>query len=913
MAGDRPRAIAILTTFAANAPAATTAWARLGAYGLEAARNDDALIWLKNALALAPGDAASWTNLGTVSLRLARTDDAVAAYRTALSLDPSALSVHVNLGNALQQAGDIDGAVAALERARDLQPDSPEALNNLGNLYKEQGRVDAALAAYEQALRALPTFRPAFSNLLAATKLSARHSPADIFALHRAFAAHYESDFRAEYVTATNMPDPERRLRVGYVSPDCHSALPAFVEPVLRSHDRANFDVFAYFNNPQPPAALDRLGAVTARVMNGVGDGTVAQWIRDDRIDVLIDIAGHTGHNRLAVFGCKPAPVQITWLDYLNTTGLDAIDYRMTDAVSDPPGASDALHSEALIRLSPAQWCWNPPAGDADPGSLPMLAAGYPTLGSFNNGSKLTDATLALWSKLLGAIPMARLVIVGVPAGSAQARVRAASGDAGTRVRVAARLPADEFRRQARAIDIALDPRPFSGATTTFEMLWQGVPVVTWPGATSPSRSTASLLKALGLDDWIAGDEDDYVAIVKRAVAAPEALGRLRSALPARLRDSALCDAAAFTRGLERALRDAWRMWCARKAAPGTAAEIAPAPTSVPTALRRIAGDASVARVEAALRAGNVAADIGAACSLIDEFPEWQTAHRVYLQSLLAWSRDQPDLVRRMFPPPEIPRRAPRISVVICSIDRRKFAAVTASYRQRFAGHPLQIIGVHDATSLAEGYNRAAAKATGDLLVFSHDDIELVTTDFAARLVAHLERYDGVGVAGASRITGPRWGHAGQRHIHGHILHPPPPQRAGALLMGSGFQQPVCEGIRGLDGVFIAIRRHVWETHRFDADRYDGFHLYDLDFTWRASGAGARLAVPLDLTLFHHSAGRYGEAWHRYAARFVAQAGLDPLTPPRPGGLQTRLETLEQVDALRAAMLHFRYGAPVTG
>ncbi len=383
--------------------------------------------------------------------------------------------------------------------------------------------------------------------------------------------------------------------------------------------------------------------------------------------------------------------------------------------------------------------------------------------------------------------------------------------------------------------------------------------------------------------------------------------------MPARLRDSALCDAGTFTRGLERALRDAWRTWCARKAAPDTAAAIAPAPTSVPMALRRIAGDASVARIEAALREGNVAADIGAACSLIDEFPEWQTAHRVYLQSLLAWSRGQPDLVRRMFPPPEIPGRAPRISAVICSIDRRKFAAVTASYRQRFAGHSLQIIGVHDATSLAEGYNRAAAKATGDLLVFSHDDIELVTTDFAARLVAHLERYDGVGVAGASLITGPRWGHAGQRHIHGHILHPPPPKRAGALLMGSGFQQPVCEGIRGLDGVFIAVRRHVWETHRFDADRYDGFHLYDLDFTWRASGAGARFAVPLDLTLFHHSAGRYGEAWHRYAARFIAQAGLDPLTPPRPGGLQPRVETLEQVDALRAAMLHFRYGAPVTG
>ena len=232
------------------------------------------------------------------------------------------------------------------------------------------------------------------------------------------------------------------------------------------------------------------------------------------------------------------------------------------------------------------------------------------------------------------------------------------------------------------------------------------------------------------------------------------------------------------------------------------------------------------------------------------------------------------------------------------------------SYRHRFAAYPLEIIGVHDARSLAEGYNRAAAKATGDLLVFSHDDIELVTADFAPRLVAHLDRHDGVGVTGASRITGADWGHAGQRHVHGHVLHLPPQDRAGALLMASGFQQPVCEGIRGLDGVFIAVRRHVWETHRFDAERYDGFHLYDLDFTWRASGAGARLVVPLDLTLLHRSTGRYDAAWRRYGARFVAQAGLDPMAPPLPGGLQARLDTPQQIEALRAALLHFRFGAP---
>ena len=908
--GDRPRAIALLAAYTADAPGAAKVWARLGAYGLETARNDDALIWLNNALAREPGDAASWTNLGTVWLRLARPGDAIAAFRQAMSLDPGAISVHVNLGNALQQAGDVDGAVAALETARGLQPDSPEVLNNLGNLYKEQGRFEAAIASYEGARRAMPTFRPAFSNLLAATKLSLRHSPAEIFALHRAFAAQFEHDWRAGYLPAMNAPEPERRLRVGYVSPDCHTALPAFVEPVLRSHDRAQFDVFAYFNNPQPAAALDRLGPVTARVMRGIDDGTVAQWIRDDAIDVLVDIAGHTGHNRLGVFGRKPAPVQVTWLDYLNTTGLDGVDFRLTDAVCDPPGASDALHSEALIRLEPAQWCWKPPAVE-DPGPLPLLAAGHPTLGSFNHGSKLTDATLALWSRLLTAIPESRLVIVGVPGGSAQARVRGAFGDAEGRVRVLSRLDPDAFRHEARAVDIALDPRPFSGATTTFEMLWQGVPVVTWPGATSPSRSTASLLAALDLHDWIARDGDDYAAIVQRALAAPDALGRLRNALPARLRDSPLCDAAAFTHQLEGALRDAWRAWCARKTCPGIATEIESAPASTRSGLRRIDGDARLAGIDAALRDGSGAAAVDAARELADEFPEWQAAHRALLRTLLAWSQGRPDLVATMFPPPVVSGRAPRISVVICSIDPKKFAAVTASYRHRFAGHALEIVGVHDAKSLAEGYNRAAARATGDVLVFSHDDIELVTTDFAARLVAHLERHDGVGVAGASCITGPDWGHAGQRCIHGHILHLPPQNRPGALLMASGFQHPVCERIRGLDGVFIAVRRDIWATHRFDADRYDGFHLYDLDFTWRASGAGARLAVPLDLTLLHRSTGRYDAAWRRYAARFVEQARLDPLAPPAPGGTQVRLDTLQQIDALRAALLHFRYGAPV--
>lgn len=480
LAGDRARAVSTLTALAARAPASSAVWTRLGGYALESGRPDAALGYLQNAVAHEPGDAAAWTNLGVALARLARVDDAIAAYRRALALAPDAVGARVNLGNVLERQGDVDAAVEELEAARTLAADSFEVLNNLGNLYKDQGRFEDALAAYESACRAQPDSPVAFSNLLALTKLSTRHTPAEVFALHRAWAERFEWKARSQYVPTTLAADPERRLRVGYVSPDCHTALPPFIEAVLRCHDRDRFDVHAYFNNNQAPASLGRMGPITSRVMQGASDSQVTQWVRGDAIDILIDIAGHTGYNRLGVFGCKPAPVQMTWLDYLNTTGLASMDYRLTDAVSDPPGASDLLHSETLLRLPGAQWCWSPPGTASTPGPLPALSTGALTLGSFNNCSKLNDATLALWAKVLAAVPGSRLVVVGVASDVARKLIEAAlAGAQAGRVRVLPRLALDAFREVVAGTDIALDPLPFSGATTTFETLWQGLPVVT--------------------------------------------------------------------------------------------------------------------------------------------------------------------------------------------------------------------------------------------------------------------------------------------------------------------------------------------------------------------------------------------------------------------------------------------------
>ena len=317
--------------------------------------------------------------------------------------------------------------------------------------------------------------------------------------------------------------------------------------------------------------------------------------------------------------------------------------------------------------------------------------------------------------------------------------------------------------------------------------------------------------------------------------------------------------------------------------------------------------------VEAALAAGDVERAIGTARALIDELPEWHAAQRAYLRALLALGAPSAGLVARMFPPPPASARRPRISVARL-LDRSR--ALRGGSRELPASAspamPLEIIGVHDARSLAEGYNRAAAQATGDILVFSHDDIELVTRDFARaaprasrplRRDRRRRRVEG---------DGPPMGPRRPAHIHGHILHAPPPSRAGALLMARASSSRSATASACSTASFIAVRRHVWETHRFDADRYDGFHLYDLDFTWRASGAGARLAVPLDLLAPPSLDGplRRGVAPLRAALRRAggprpARAAAHRADCRRDSTRRSR-STL-----LRAAMLYFRYGAPI--
>ena len=860
----------------------------LGLVAHQIGRFDDALDCFDRAIRVAPQLAALHVNRGTALAALGRFDEACSAFERALALQPELPSALVNLSSASHARGRLDDAVAILERARAAAPAAADILNNLGNLYKDQGRIADALNAYKEALAIFPMQPVVFSNCLALNKLDTRIGANALRDAHQSWSRWF-SHSGSEAPLLQNVPNPDRRLKIGYVSPDAHSALPAFVDPVVAAHDRTLFEIFVYFNHPQPATRIAGMGAqTTVRVMRGHDDASIAGQIHADGIDLLIDIAGHTGHNRLGVFARRPAPVQLTWLDYLCTTGVAGMDYRITDTAADPPGHEE-FHSEKLLRLPGTQWCWTPPSNAPPVADSPVRANGFVTFGSFNHAQKLTDATLALWREVMRAIPDARLLVAGLPEGFASERVRRALDlDAG-RLELIPRMPPHEYRATFGRVDIVLDPLPFSGATTTLDALYQGVPVLTLPGERSCSRSSASLLVALGLTDWIAANEADFVARALRAAAAPDAFAALRATLRPRLKESVLCDVPRFARNLESAYRSAWRTWC----------------ESRETSANR---DRELMRTRELLEMEELDEALATAAALCRRETNWELAKVELARAALAWGAAHPGSKAAWQLPFERSPRV-RVSVIACSIRPDYFSSLQAGLAAQFAAHDLELIGIHDAKSLCEGFNRGAARAMGDVLIFCHDDISFVHADFGERVLAHLREADVVGLAGATQLVSGDWRHAGAPHLVGQILHRPPPGQEGFLYYAVGLHEADAT-VRAIDGVWMAMHRRVWETLRFDETAFDGFHLYDADFSYRAALAGFRITVPRDLLLLHYSTGNYDARWQHFHRRFLAKFPELPGEPAarRHGAIHVKLPTLEHVDRVHAALLHAQFG-----
>ena len=525
----------------------------------------------RQAIAIEPDLAVAHYNLGNVLL--AQGDAAaIDAYRRAIALKPDFADAHMSLGVVLRRQGQPQAAVACLRKAIALKPDDAAAYDNLASVLAEIGRLDEAVAANRRALELGPTSAAAHSNLLFNLNFDESLGVAEHQAERRRWAARHADALAPAARPCVAGLDPERRLRVGYVSAHfrAYAASYAF-GGVLTHHDPAHVEVFCYSDTRQGDelTAIFRRAAATWRDTADLSDNALAERIAKDGIDVLVDLVGHMGGHRLLVFAHKPAPVQITAWGEPTGTGLKPMDYLFADPVLIPP-AERALFAETIIDLPGALGWWTPEPLPA-PGPLPARANGFVTFGSFNRRAKVTPGVLRDWSAILCALPNAQLVLKNKQFGdpAEQSELRTAFGAAGLppeRVTFLGQTGRAEHFAAYRQLDIALDPFPHGGGMTTLDALAMGVPVITRPGRTIPSRLAASCLTALGLTQFVAANADAYVALAVATARDLDALEKLRADLPDRLAHSAIGDARRYAAAVESAYRAAWRRYCAAAA-----------------------------------------------------------------------------------------------------------------------------------------------------------------------------------------------------------------------------------------------------------------------------------------------------------------------------------------------------------
>ena len=525
-------------------------------------------------LAIDPRHADSLHLLGVIAHQAGRLDIALDLIGQSIALKPNyavARSLHT-LGQSLQKQGKFDDAASCYERALALEPDSVEILNDLGNVSSAQGKPDEAIAFYKSALALKPDLAPLRSNILLAMIYTASVSPPELAATAREFGQRIADPLRRPRALIRDA-EVERKLRIGYVSPDfCNHPVNYFFEPLLKQHNRGRFEIFGYSNTITEDAVTARLKQEFDhwRDIRPLSDDDAADLIEADVIDILVDLAGHAADNRLLVFARKPAPLQVTWLGYPATTGLAAMDYRITDTCAEPEGLCEHLNVEALWRLPGMFCCYqaheNSPAVIEHP---PFEDNGYITFGCFNHFSKVGDPVLAAWARILEQVPDSRLLLefVGLDSPKFRAAVEARLQGLGLpldRVMLEPRKKSNQFVLYNR-IDIALDPFPCNGGTTSMDTLWMGVPLITLEGSHFGSRLGVTILSNAGMPELIARNTDDYVQMAVDLALNKPRLRDLRHNLRQKIAASPLMNQTAFVRDMETAYREMWRKWCATR------------------------------------------------------------------------------------------------------------------------------------------------------------------------------------------------------------------------------------------------------------------------------------------------------------------------------------------------------------
>jgi predicted O-linked N-acetylglucosamine transferase (SPINDLY family)/glycosyltransferase involved in cell wall biosynthesis len=532
-----------------------------------AGRVEEAAQCYREAVKIDPALAQAWFNLGALMLDREQWDAAIEHFRRALILDPGEASPHSALGWALRKAGRPLEALNSFRAALGLDASSAAAQEQVAECLLDTGEAESAVTAFRQAQALDPEMHLSGSPLLQALNFVPDLSPERIHAEHRAWARRQVGAARIPVLNDRN--DPQRRLKVGYLAPDFRDQAVCFcLQPVLAWHDQRNFDVLCYSDAAEDDAVSWRLRArhVTWRSTTKFSNEQLEERIRDDRIDILVDLGGHTaGGKRMPLFARKPAPVQVSWLAYPNTTGLDAIDYRIADWAICPDGAEE-LHSERLARLPGSAWCYRPDYGAPKVGPLPAGSSGTVTFGCLHEIATVTSRAIKLWSRLLRQVPGSRLVMIAQGADQLAAGITdkfAAEGVERGRVEVLERPSSAALLAIHDRIDINLDAFPCSGLATTLRSLWMGVPVVTLRANTLAAKSGAAILGAAGLGQLIAESEDDYLHVAAALAGDLGQLAAMRLELRRRLEQSPLMDAERFTRNLEMAYRQMWRTYCA--------------------------------------------------------------------------------------------------------------------------------------------------------------------------------------------------------------------------------------------------------------------------------------------------------------------------------------------------------------
>ena len=540
----------------------------LGNTLLGAGQLNEAISALRQAVLLKPDLAEAYSSLGSALKDNGQQDAAIACHKEAVRLKPDLAEAHSNFGNTLKEMGKYDEAAACHRRAIQLKPDLAEAHSNLGSVLREMGQIEEAIACHREAIRIKPDFVNAHSCLVFALNCDPNRNAEEILTEHRAWSDRHALPLMREMISHANDRSPERRLRIGYVSADFRRhSVGHFFAPLLEHHDRQSFEIFCYSNVQYPDGLSERMkrSCDVWRNIVGLGDEAVADLVRSDAIDILVDLSGHTAGNRLLVFARKPAPIQVTYLGYANTTGMAAIDYRLTDALADPPGMTDQLNVEKLWRLPGCAWCYEPPKDAAE---VPPREDGPIIFGCFNAFAKTNSNLVALWAELLKRVPESRLLLKSAGAGESSSRQRILSrfaehGVPSERIEMIGRIADQRQHLQYyHRVDVALDTYPYHGTTTTCEALWMGVPVMTLGGGTHVSRVGVSLLSCVGLPELVAQSAEEYVSIAVGLANDLQRLAELRRTLRSRMRQSPLMDAVRFARDIETAYRHAWRNWC---------------------------------------------------------------------------------------------------------------------------------------------------------------------------------------------------------------------------------------------------------------------------------------------------------------------------------------------------------------